>query len=965
MADPHLAHTEPGFVANAADVVDLKEAAASSTLSELLAGTVARWGDCPFLVNDGEGMIRYGEFQRRVHGLAAALAERGIGAGDRVVVVLPNCPEILYVWLALAHLGAILAPVNPALADAEIAAILGHLAPRAVIGDSERLAPHCRGVEPGLRLDAHRGADLAPLWRPRPAPPPPVVNAVNLTAPVTLLLTSGTTDLPKAVALPASSYLLPAREFVSWMRVGPADRFFDCLPLFHLAGQSFAVAAMTAGASLVVAPRFSARGFWDDVRRHRTTLLRHLGEMLAVLCRQPAHPAGDRHHTLRAVYGGGARPEVADEFERRFGVVVIEGYGLTETNTVLRNELRARRRGSIGRPLPYCEVRVADEEGTPLPASAAEPAVGEIQVRRNPAMMKEYVGAPELTAEAFAGGWFRTGDLGWRDTEGWFYFVGRSKDLIRRRGESLVPARIEKVLEGHPAVAHSAVVGVPDGMGGEEAKAFVVLRPDCRASTEELVDWCRLSLAEFEVPRFFELCADLPRTDTNKIHRSWLRALGRGSCYDRAEARTLTPMNSAMTAPGPGRQGTLAARGARLAALAEAVAARRDELGAGLVAHTRRVRHLAASEIDLALARLRAFGEVEPRLAGRAPLGTVAIMLPGNVALANPVATIGTAFLAGNLVVARFPASLRRWAEQLEPLFTHHLPGVRFDHGSGPDFMRSMLADPAVGTLMVFGDDRWAAHYESAIRDSRKKLIFEGPGKDPFLVLPGADLERAARDAVRGAYYHSGQSCTSPERFYVHAGLVEEFTDRVIELTRREVVGDPADGASTVGPIVSRKVVDRIAAQLADARDKGARVAAGGTLIDCVLADGTPATCVQPTVVTGVSAAMSIMRDETFGPIIPIQAVASAPQATELAGASPYGLAASVYGGDPGCGEVLAECHGQVFRDEIWLDYFGRNLHPPYGGRKRSGWVWEWDQDRFVRRDGARINAIELSRAVL
>ncbi|HVR08970.1 MAG TPA: AMP-binding protein [Thermoanaerobaculia bacterium] len=503
---------------------------AGSTLTALLESTVSRWGDCPFLVGE-RGMVRYGAFQQGVHGLASTLAERGVAAGDRVVVVMPSCPEILYLWFALARLGAIMVPVNPALADVEIAPVLRHVAARALIGDTCRLAAYAGHLAPDLRIAATQGSDLAPLLLPRPAGSAARVSAAD---PVSLLLTSGTTDLPKVAALSHASFVIPAREFGRWMKVGPADRFFACLPLFHMAGQAFAASAVAAGASLLVVPRFSARSFWDLVRRHRVTLVRHLGEMLVVLCRQPA-TAGDRDHTLRAVYGGGARPEIADEFERRFGVAVVEGYGLTETNTVLRNELRRGRRGSIGRPLPYCEVRIAGRDGDPLPASAAAaPVVGEIQVRRNPVMMSGYVGAPELTAAVFAGNWFHTGDLGWRDADDWFYFVGRSKDLIRRRGEHLVPSRIEGVLERHPAVALSAVIGVADEVGGEEAKAFVVLKPGCRSSPQDLVAWCRTSLAEFEVPRFFEMCSDLPRTDTHKINKAKLRVAGHGSCYDRA-----------------------------------------------------------------------------------------------------------------------------------------------------------------------------------------------------------------------------------------------------------------------------------------------------------------------------------------------------------------------------------------------------------------------------------------------
>lgn len=400
-----------------------------------------------------------------------------------------------------------------------------------------------------------------------------------------------------------------------------------------------------------------------------------------------------------------------------------------------------------------------------------------------------------------------------------------------------------------------------------------------------------------------------------------------------------------------------------LHALADAISAARGDLIGGIIRSSKKAHRVAAGEVDLALRRLRAFDQVMPRLAGREPVGTVAIVFPGNASLSNPVATIGTAFLAGNRVVARFPRSSRAWAGQVEPLIASHLPGVRFDDRPGPDFMRAVLADPEVAVVMVFGDDTWAADYEPMIRASRKKFIFEGPGKDPFLVLPGAGLEQAARDAVRGAYYNAGQACTSPERFYVHRDLAREFIDRVVELTRKEVVGEPEREDTTVGPIVNRWVAGRIASQLEDAVARGARVLAGGGIRSATLADGTPATYVEPTVLAGVTSDMAVMQQETFGPVIPVQEVADADEALALAGNSPYGLAACLYGGSGDEERALAASHGQVFQGEIWLDYFARHLHAPYGGRKRSGWVWEWAEGRPVHRDGARANAVEFSRA--
>lgn len=397
--------------------------------------------------------------------------------------------------------------------------------------------------------------------------------------------------------------------------------------------------------------------------------------------------------------------------------------------------------------------------------------------------------------------------------------------------------------------------------------------------------------------------------------------------------------------------------------LADSLAGERENLIHAIVRTSKKVLRVAAGEVDLALRRLYAFDQVAPLLAGRGPVGTVAVVFPGNASLSNPVATIGTAFLAGNRVLARFPSSSRAWGEVIEPLITSHLPGVRFDHRSGAEHMRAVLADPEIAVVLVFGDDSWADGYQPLVRAAGKKLIFEGPGKDPFLVLPGADLEKAARDAVRGAYYNAGQACTSPERFYVHRDLAPELVERVLELTRREVVGEPEREDVTVGPIVSRRVAGRIAAQLRDAEERGARVLAGGGVRSVTLADGTPATYVEPTVLTGVTGEMAVMREETFGPVIPVQEVATAKEALALAGDSSYGLAANVYGGGPAEAERLAASHGQVFAGEIWLDYFARHLHAPYGGRKRSGWVWAWEAGRFVRRDGARANAVELSRA--
>lgn len=500
-------------------------------LGDLLEEAANRGPESPFLLT-GEEVVTYAEALRRTNGLAWLLSDLGVRHGSRVAVVLPNVAETVYTWFALARLGAVMVPINPALVPPEVEPLLRNLDVAGIVGDAKAVAAYGERLHLPVRIvvgEAQVEGATPFAASPQPAPPIPSkrVSPQDL---LTILQSSGTTGQPKSAALTHASYVLPAREFVRWMEAVPSDRFLGCLPLFHMAGEAFAASAVAAGASLALVSHFSAHHFWEQVRTHNITLVRHLGEMLTLLCRLPEHP-DDLRHTLRACYGGGARADVAQAFERRFGVPVVEGYGLTETNTVLRNELRQRRHGSIGRPLPYCEVRIAGPEGGTL--GPAE--VGEIQVRRNGVMMSGYVGPAELTAASFVGDWFRTGDLGYRDENDYFHFVGRQKDLIRRRGENIYPGAIEKVLDSHPAVAASAVVGVPDEVGGEEVKAYLVCRPGARLLAQELVAYCRSWLADFETPRYFEICAELPRTATNKINKSELRLVGTtgGLCYDR------------------------------------------------------------------------------------------------------------------------------------------------------------------------------------------------------------------------------------------------------------------------------------------------------------------------------------------------------------------------------------------------------------------------------------------------
>lgn len=398
-----------------------------------------------------------------------------------------------------------------------------------------------------------------------------------------------------------------------------------------------------------------------------------------------------------------------------------------------------------------------------------------------------------------------------------------------------------------------------------------------------------------------------------------------------------------------------------LLSLADDVERRASSLVEEMVATKHVLPTVAQGDLDLAVRRLRSFETVEPFLADRNPVGTVALVLAGNALLSNPLGTIGCASLAGNAVRVRFPRASRSWSSTVRRLVGRHLADVSFSEAPGPEFIGQAATDPRVGVVMVFGADVWASGYEQLMRETGTTFVFEGGGNCPFLVLAGADLGRAAGELVRGAFHNAGQACTSPERAYVEAAAYRELLDRVVALADGHVVGDPEDPAATVGPLVGRAAGDRLAAQLDGARHAGATVCTGGRSREGRLADGTEVTWVPPTVLTGVEPGCAVMREESFGPVVTVTPVRDAAEAVRAASRYEYGLAATVFGGGPAHRRLLAGTHGRVFGDEIWLDHDRRELHGPFGGRKRSGWVWATEDGEFVRREGPRWNALELS----
>jgi len=454
---------------------------------------------------------------------AVGLADRGVGRQDRVALLLGNTPETLFAWFGANLLGAIAAPVHAASKPPEIAALLRLTTPRVVVvADEHRPAAQAAldGLEPGARPELAAPRDLATAGggAPRVDVRPDDI--------AVLLATSGTTGAPKAVAQTHRTYALTAEAFPWWLGLGASDRLLTALPLSHVNAQAYStMGALGAGAGLALLPRFSASGFFDEARRLGATQFNAVGAMIHILLKGEPRPA-DRAHSVRLAYTALALPQAQHRaFEDRFGLAMTVGYGLSESTfgTVWPRGERPRY-GTMGVPRQHPRLggvnraRVVRDDGT----DARDDEVGELWLS-NPATMRGYWNDPAATGEALAGGWLRTGDLVRRDREGFFTFVSRKKDVIRRRGENVAAGEIEAVLASHPAVREAAAVGVPSELGEEDIVAYVAPQPGAHVDVEALRAWARERLADFKVPGAIFVRDALPRTATERIAKHLLK----------------------------------------------------------------------------------------------------------------------------------------------------------------------------------------------------------------------------------------------------------------------------------------------------------------------------------------------------------------------------------------------------------------------------------------------------------
>jgi long-chain acyl-CoA synthetase len=491
------------------------------TLPELLRLRAGELGDTRF-VRDAKQEWSYAEFAHRASQVAAGLRELGVGRGDVVGVVLPNSPHYLEVWWGIIWLGATFNPVNPALTSREAAGILADSGAICVVCTPEAAAglEEQRDELPALReIVIAEGEDpVAALRGAGTIDDPEPIDGSHLAA---LVYTSGTTGRPKGAMLSHANHLANAWQLGEPLPVGRGDTMGMVLPLFHVNAQVVTtVIPLFIGAQVAMWERFSASQFWGEVERFEPVTFSAVPTMLAALLHAPGADEAEVN-TLRFVICGAAplSPALFRRFEEKFGVRVMEGYGLTEGTccSTINPFVGPRKIGSIGLPTRGQQVTVLGEDGRPLPDGTP----GEVCIR-GPNVMQGYYNRPDANAEALREGWFHTGDVGYRDDDGFFFLVDRKKDMIIRGGENIYPREIEDVLLEHAGVKEAAVIGRPDEVRGEEVHAVVALAEG--AELAELEEHCRARLAAFKVPSSWELLPELPKTSTGKIDKKPLRA---------------------------------------------------------------------------------------------------------------------------------------------------------------------------------------------------------------------------------------------------------------------------------------------------------------------------------------------------------------------------------------------------------------------------------------------------------
>jgi long-chain acyl-CoA synthetase len=529
------------------------------SIRELLHQRVAANPDKTFLLSEADGrQFTYAEFEAAVNRTAAMLSARGIKKGDVVSLLMPNSAEYIIAYFACWQLGALAGPVNSLLKEHEIEFVMNNSEAKVILVHSEFLErvenimsglPHlqavimfddevaatrefaasCQKPDPGVPGRAARlgwGGEGGLDWMAA-LPDGRASDTVTISSDddAIIIYTSGTTGKPKGCLLTHGNVIANARQISQWLNFTEDDRLLTIMPLFHMNAVSVTtLSALYASGSSVVSVRFSGSKFWNIISDYQITSFGSVATMLSMLLnRYPEGvPGGLKTDQLRfAMCGSAPVPaEIMKRFEETFNCPVIEGYGLSESTcrSTFNPPDERRRAGSCGLPIGN-EMKVVDDDDNEVPAGE----LGEI-ILRGENILKGYFKNQEATDLAFRGGWFHTGDIGYRDRDGFFYIVDRKSDMIIRAGENIYPREIDEVLYQHPAVAAAATIGIPDPLYGEEVVAFIVLKDGTNATEEEIINYCKSELADYKCPKSIHFVKDIPKGPTGKLLKRELAA---------------------------------------------------------------------------------------------------------------------------------------------------------------------------------------------------------------------------------------------------------------------------------------------------------------------------------------------------------------------------------------------------------------------------------------------------------
>jgi crotonobetaine/carnitine-CoA ligase len=490
-----------------------------TVLSRKLAERARLDGSSVALISD-EGTMTWGELASLSFRLSAHLRSRGVRKGDHVTLLCGNRPAYLVCWFAVANLGAVAVTVNTGLVGDSLHYVLRQSGSSFLLVENSlhsTMAKEIVSMESGcgiLRFDGEN--DLRGLLETQAED---AVYEGSGSDPLTIVYTSGTTGLPKGVLNCHQAYLESGRRLVEALQITAADRIMIVLPLFHANPQVYAVmSALETGCALIIRPKFSASRIFDEARMFDATMFTYVGTILAMVAARI--PDGDRNHNVTRCVGGGCSPEVWKKMQDGFGIAPHELYGMSETaGWASCNSVEDYRIGSCGKVRDDMELAIVDDKDNIV----AHGQVGEIVLRpRQPfRLLVGYWDNPEAMLEASRNFWFHTGDVGRFDEDGFLYFLGRSKEIIRKGGENISPAQLEGAILQFDKVEDAAVVAMPDPIFGDEIKACVVSRS--RFTVAELHAHLGTRVPGFMLPRYLQFVDEIPRTETEKIKRKPLQ----------------------------------------------------------------------------------------------------------------------------------------------------------------------------------------------------------------------------------------------------------------------------------------------------------------------------------------------------------------------------------------------------------------------------------------------------------